>query len=66
MRKFKAYLVEHNIRQKEAADVVGISVQQLNRKLNGAEPFTLAQVKKLCEHYNISADEYFICSKSCS
>lgn len=60
MKKFKAYLVEHGIKQMEVADLLGITVQQVNRKLNGAEPFTLSQVKILCEHYGISADEYFI------
>lgn len=60
MKKFKAYLVEHGIKQMEVADLLGITVQQVNRKLNGAEPFTLSQVKILCEHYEISADEYFI------
>lgn len=60
MLKFKAYLVEHKIKQKEVAELLNISVQQLNRKLNGFEPFTLSQVKIICEHYHISADEYFI------
>lgn len=60
MLKFKAYLVEHGIKQKEVAEVLGITVEMVNRKLNGAEPFTLAQVKTLCQHYHISADVYFI------
>lgn len=60
MFKFKAYLVEHGIKQIEVAELLGITVSNLNLKLNGKEPFTLAQVKLLCEHYHISADEYFI------
>lgn len=60
MLKFKGYLAEHNIKQREVAEILGIKVQNLNRKLNGWEPFTLAQVKTLCKHYGISADEYFV------
>ena len=60
MLKFKGYLAEHNIKQREVAEILGIKVQNLNKKLNGKEPFTLAQVKILCKHYGISADEYFV------
>lgn len=60
MLKFKGYLTEHKIKQREVADLLGIRVQNLNRKLNEREPFTLSQVKILCKHYGISADEYFV------
>ena len=60
MLKFKAYCIEHNIRQSEIADLLGITIGNTNEKLNGKQPFTLNQVKILCEHYHISADEYFI------
>lgn len=60
MLKFKGYCVEHKIRQSEVAEILGITVQSVNRKLNGHEPFSLEQVKVLCTHYGISADEYFL------
>ena len=60
MLKFKGYCVEHNIRQSEIADLLGITISNANEKLNGKQPFTLDQVKILCAHYEISADEYFI------
>lgn len=60
MLKFKAYCVIHRIKQKEIADLLNITVPSVNHKLNEKEPFTLAQVKILCEHFHISADEYFI------
>lgn len=60
MLKFKAYCVEHGIKQYEIAEALNITVSNVNLKLNGKEPFTLAQVKTLCERYKISADEYFI------
>lgn len=58
--KFKGYCAERKIKQSEIADLLQITVQTVNRKLNGAEPFTLEQVKTLCKHYEISADEYFV------
>jgi transcriptional regulator with XRE-family HTH domain len=60
MLKFKGYCAEHGIKQKEVADLLGITIESVNRKINGKEPFTFEQVKKLCDHYKISADVYFI------
>ena len=60
MLKFKGYCAEHNIKQKDIADALKITRQNVNRKINGKEPFTLEQVKTLCKKYGISADEYFV------
>ena len=60
MLKFKGYCAENKIKQSEIAEILKISVQSVNRKLNANEPFTLEQVKTLCKHYEISADEYFV------
>lgn len=60
MLKFKGYCVENKIKQSEIAELLEISVQSANKKINGKEPFTLPQVKKLCNTYHLSADEYFI------
>lgn len=58
--RFKAYCVQHNIKQSEVAKVLNIGISSVNEKMNGKIPFTLEQVKALCKHYGISADEYFI------
>lgn len=58
--KFKGYCAEHNIRNAEIAEVLGIHIQNVCEKMNGKQPWTLSQVKTLCERYHISADEYFI------
>lgn len=58
--KFKGYCVENGIKQIDIAKLLEITVANANEKINGKQPFTLAQVKKLCEEYGISADEYFI------
>jgi len=60
MLRFKGYCAENKVKQSEIAEILNITVQSVNRKLNGKEPFTLEQVKTLCEHYSISADEYFV------
>jgi transcriptional regulator with XRE-family HTH domain len=57
--KFKTYCIEHGIKQTEIAEVLNVSVQTVNRKLNNKQSFTLKQVKALCVHYGISADKYF-------
>jgi transcriptional regulator with XRE-family HTH domain len=57
--KFKAYCVSHKIKQIEIAELLGLNLSSVNEKLNGKQPFTLSQVKILCDHYGISADEYF-------
>lgn len=58
-KRFKAWLVENGIKQSEVAEVLGITPQLCNAKVNGKQPFTLAQVKKLCQQYKISAN-FFI------
>lgn len=58
--KFKAWLVENKIKQTEVAELLGITRELLNAKINGHKDFTLAQVKRLCEYYKISADDFFV------
>lgn len=58
--KFKAWMVQNKIPQQEIANLLEISLQMTNAKINGREEFTLSQVKKICKEYQISADEYFI------
>ena len=60
MLKFKGYCVENGIKQSEVAKILRINRYTVNRKLNGHEPFTLEQVRTLCQHYGISADIYFV------
>ena len=58
--RFKGYCASNNIKQAEIAEILGINVTNVNEKINEKQPFTLEQVKILCSHYKISADEYFI------
>lgn len=53
---FKGWMAENNVRQTEIAELLDISLQSVNLKVNGKQDFTLPQVKKICERYGISAD----------
>lgn len=54
--KFKAWLVEHDIKQSEIADLLGIDISNANQKINGKQEFTLPQVRTICAKYDISMD----------
>lgn len=59
-KKFKGYMAEHDIKQSEIAELLDITLENANRKVNGKQSFTLAQVQTLCRTYDISADIYFV------
>lgn len=59
--KFKAFLIENGIQQREVAELLGKSTSALNQNLNGTGgDFSLAEVRIICKNYGISADEYFL------
>lgn len=60
MLKFKGYCAENGIKQTEIMELLGLSAQSVNAKMNGRQDFTLSQIKTLCQHYGISADLYFL------
>ena len=59
-KRFKGYMALHDIKQTEIAKLLGIEVQNVNAKVNGRQEFTLEQIRILCQHYGISADDFFI------
>jgi len=59
--RFKKFLDEKNICQKEVAELLQKSVSALNQNLNGTGgDFSLPEVRKLCIEYRISSDYYFL------
>lgn len=57
---FKIFMLINNIKQKEIADLLGITESNVSLKINKKnQDFTKKQVKIICDHYQISADEYF-------
>jgi len=59
-KRFKGYMAEHDISQAEIAEILGIAKENVNAKVNGRQDFTMAQVRILCQHYSISADDFFV------
>lgn len=59
--KFKGYLAENGIKQKDLAEQIGMSEVSLSQKINrSGSVFTLDEVKTVCELLDISADEFFL------
>lgn len=54
--KFKGWLAENGIKQKEIAELLGIDISNLNEKVNGKQEFTVPQIRLICQTYNVSAD----------
>lgn len=59
--KFKAFLIENGINQREVAELLGKSPSALNQNLNGTGgDFSLSEIRVICRKYGISADEFFL------
>ena len=58
--RFKSFLVARGIKQSEIADLLDLDISNVNAKINGKQDFTLEQIRTICKHYGIAADEYFI------
>lgn len=54
--KFKGWLAENGIKQKEIAELLGIDISNANEKINGKQEFTVPQIRLICQKYNVSAD----------
>ena len=54
--KFKGWLAENGIKQKEIAELLGIDISNANEKINGKQEFTVPQIRLICQTYNVSAD----------
>ena len=58
--KFKGYCAANKIKSDEICKLLGLTPSTVSAKMNGRRQFTLTEVRTLCEHYKISADEYFV------
>lgn len=62
--KFKAYMEECEIKQKDLAELLGKAIPTVNQNLNGTGgDFSLDDIRKICHTYGISADAFFINQK---
>ena len=60
-KKVKSFLVENNIKQKEVAEVLGMSVPTFNKKLNGSmgADFHIGEARVMCLKYGIKPELFF-------
>lgn len=59
--KLMCWMRENGITQQDLADLLGKSRHAINRNLNGVSgDFSMDEVRKICLHYGISADAFFI------
>ena len=56
MTYFKRWLIDNDIKQKQIAKDLGLSLGNTNKKINGKRYFTLQQVFTICKKYGVSAD----------
>lgn len=58
--KFKGYLVENNIHQKEIAKIINVSQATFSKRINGrGGDFTVQDLKQICTYLNIKAEIFF-------
>lgn len=59
--KFKGWMVENQISQQQLADILHMNRTQLNQRLNGTgADFTLDEIRKIKEVFQIKTDEFFL------
>lgn len=62
--KFMAWMKEHGVQANEIADLLGVGKSSVSKRLNGTgADFSAAEVRTICLHYGISADEFFVANK---
>ncbi|HBF2805540.1 TPA: helix-turn-helix transcriptional regulator [Clostridioides difficile] len=58
--KFKCFLIENNIRQKDIAKLLNVSESTLSKKINGkGGDFSIQELKIICKKCNLKAEVFF-------
>ena len=58
--KFKGYLAENNIKQKDVAVLINMSSSTFSKKLSGkGSDFSIQDLKEICQHLKIKAEIFF-------
>lgn len=56
-RELKALRVKNGFTQKDIAEILGISETSYNKRENGSLEFTISEIKKLKNIFNLSNDD---------
>lgn len=54
--KLKEIRIDRDIKQKELANYIGTTVQQISAYELGINEMSATRLKKICEYYGVSAD----------
>lgn len=54
--RFKGFLIENRISQKNVANLLNISPVTINQKINGSLHFTFDEVERICNEFSIKPD----------
>ena len=54
--KFRAYLAANKIKQKEVADLIGVTEATISKKINGGADFDMSEVRTICKHFKLKTD----------
>ena len=57
--KFKGFLTENRILQKDVAKLLNLTSVSVNQKLNGTQHFTLDEVETMCIEYKVMPQIFF-------
>lgn len=59
--KFKGYLAENEIKNKEVAQLLGVTETTFSKKINRkGQDFTADQIRTLCNNYQLDANKFFL------
>lgn len=62
--KFKCWMKENGVKSVDIGKLIGKAAPGVSQRLNGTGPdFDVREIRIICQHYGISADEYFIAYK---
>lgn len=61
--KFRAWMDENGVTAADIAELLGITEPTISKKLNGFVEFRVGEIRTICNHYSISADNYFVAYK---
>lgn len=62
-RKIKALLIENGLDQSFLSDLLGISRESINRKLNGRVNFTLTEAITIAYYFGKHVEDIFLIEK---
>lgn len=65
--KLKQFMIEHNIKSKDMAELLGLNESVFSKKINmKGSDFNLNEVRKLCSEYKLDGNLYFFYPLCCS